>query len=168
MEEGDSAPPPSGVHFADPVKLTAGATRANENIPNSRHRVETELEEQSLWSSFLTFFSIQYSADRGPKLNVCEQKVETCGVRKLPCAGPAVHRQKVRQFGRERAEARWRTEGRSAQLWSVHRPTSGTAVFGGYRLTFNKVRSDELGNAILGAPTIRPTACGAFLLDCFH
>jgi hypothetical protein len=28
--------------------------RANENIPTLRHRVETTLEEQSLWSSFRT------------------------------------------------------------------------------------------------------------------
>jgi hypothetical protein len=36
-------------------------------------------------------FSIQRSADWGPKLNVCEHNVETRGSRKLLCASLAVH-----------------------------------------------------------------------------
>jgi hypothetical protein len=67
------------VGIQHPVKWPAGATRANENIPTRRHRAETELEEQSIWSSFLTFSPIQLRAVWGPTLNVCEQKVEIRG-----------------------------------------------------------------------------------------
>jgi hypothetical protein len=123
MEERDSAPPPSGVHFADPVKLPAGATRANENIPNPRHRAETELEGQSIWLSFLIFplFNALQFGDQHWMYANRRWKPEASAMRHAQVLPSK--RQKVRQFRREkgRSAATNRTPCGSAQLWSVHR-----------------------------------------------
>ena len=69
--------------FAGPVSNGPRATRANENIPTRRHRVQTTPQQQSIGSSFFHLFSsrtMQFGDQSG---NVCEHTVEGRSSRKI-------------------------------------------------------------------------------------